>query len=120
MGQTPEPLMLRACITFLLRHVLFPQDIWIGKQILKERHRIRRIAPGVVKAVMVAGKQLMKSLIKNTAPRITKNGAKLTKQYFKKGGYRSAKKDFLRFKPSHVQSLGKVRVHVIPNERDIP
>lgn len=73
-----------------------------------------------VKAVMVAGKQLMKSLIKNTAPRITKNGAKLTKQYFKKGGYRSAKKDFLRFKPSHVQSLGKVRVHVIPNERDIP
>lgn len=57
---------------------------------------------------------------KNTAPRITKNGAKLTKQYFKRGGYRSAKKDFLRFKPTHVQSLGKVRVHVIPNERDIP
>lgn len=94
MGQTPEPLMLRACITFLLRHVLFPQDIWIGKQILKERHRIRRIAPGVVKAVMVAWKQLMKSLIKNTAPRITKNGAKLTKQYFKKADTDQQKRIF--------------------------
>lgn len=65
---------------------------------------------------MVAGKRLMKSLIKNTAPRITKNGAKLTKQYYKRGGYGSAKMDFQRFKPTDVQSLGKVRVHVILNK----
>lgn len=80
----------------------FSLDIWIGKQVLKERKRIKRVPPVVVavatRIAWVAGRKIMKSLIKNTIPLIKKNSGKITKIYFKRGGYRSAKKDFKRLK----------------------
>lgn len=51
-------------------------DIWIGKQVLKERKRIKRVPPVVVavatRIAWVAGRKIMKSLIKNTIPLIKK------------------------------------------------
>lgn len=86
-------------------------DIWIGKQVLKERKRIKRVPPVVVavatRIAWVAGRKIMKSLIKNTIPLIKKNSGKITKIYFKRGGYRSAKKDFKRFKPTNVGKIEK-------------
>lgn len=91
----------------------FSSDIWIGKQVLKERKRIKRVPPVVVavatRVAWVAGRKIMKSLIKNTIPLIKKNSGKITKIYFKRGGYRSAKKDFKRFKPTNV---GKIKKNV--------
>lgn len=91
----------------------FSLDIWIGKQVLKERKRIKRIPPVVVavatRVAWVAGRKIMKSLIKNTIPLIKKNSGKITKIYFKRGGYRSAKKDFKRLKPTNV---GKIKKNV--------
>lgn len=89
----------------------FSLDIWIGKQVLKERKRIKRVPPVVVavatRIAWVAGRKIMKSLIKNTIPLIKKNSGKITKIYFKRGGYRSAKKDFERFKPTNVGEIKK-------------
>lgn len=90
--------------------VHFFSDIWIGKQILKERHRIRRIIPYIARAVWVVGNKLMKSFIKNTLPRVSKGKTTITKQYFKHGGYGSAKRDFLRFKPTNVKQFIKPNV----------
>lgn len=79
-------------------------DIWIGKQTLKDRHRVKRVAPIVARVAWAAGRALFRSLAKST-PRITRSGGKLTKQFFKKGGFETAKRDFHRFKPANVKQF---------------
>lgn len=79
-------------------------DIWTGKQILKERHRVKRVAPIVPAVAWTAGRILMRSLIK-TAPHITRSSGKITRQYFKNGGFGTALRDFNRFKPTHVKEF---------------
>eukprot|EP00105_Crassostrea_gigas_P020423 XP_011439202.2 PREDICTED: uncharacterized protein LOC105336541 [Crassostrea gigas] len=76
-------------------------DIWIGKQSLKERHRIKRVAPIVARVAWMAGRALYRSL-SHKVPHITRSGGRMTKQYFKNGGYWSARRDFNRFKPTGV------------------
>lgn len=79
-------------------------DIWIGKQTLKDRHRVKRVAPIIARVAWAAGRALFRSLAKST-PRITRSGGKLTKQFFKKGGFETAKRDFHRFKPANVKQF---------------
>lgn len=74
-------------------------DIWTGKQILKKRHRIKRYA----RFLWIAARQLFKSL--KTARRFSKNGGKITKQYFKKGGFKEAYEDFKSFKPTNIKEF---------------
>lgn len=80
-------------------------DVWIGKQTLKERHRIKRFA-ALAKVVLKAARALFKSF-RPIAPRITKSGGKITKQYFRKGDFTSAKRDFETFMPSNVKHVIK-------------
>lgn len=88
---------------FIYKNILI-LDKWIGKQTLKERHRIKRVDPVLAAAgarvAWTAGRALFRSLA--SAPRITTSSGKLTKQYFKRGGFESAKRDFHRFKPTKV------------------
>lgn len=89
-------------------------DIWIGKQTLREKQRRKRIIPVVAVAggriVWAAGRYLLKSLIKNSLPVIKKSSGKITKIYFKRGGYRSAVKDFKRFKATDIKTFTRKNV----------
>lgn len=49
----------------------------------------------------MAGRALYRSL-SHKVPHITRSGGRMTKQYFKNGGYWSARRDFNRFKPTGV------------------
>lgn len=40
-------------------------DIWIGKQTLKDRHRVKRVAPIVARVAWAAGRALFRSLAKS-------------------------------------------------------
>lgn len=71
---------------------------------MKDRHRVKRVAPIVARVAWAAGRALFRSLAKST-PRITRSGGKLTKQFFKKGGFETAKRDFHRFKPANVKQF---------------
>lgn len=62
------------------------------------------MAAAGARVAWAAGRELFRSLAKS-APRITKSSGKLTKQYFKKGGFESAKRDFNRFKPTDVKQI---------------
>lgn len=55
----------------------------------------------------VAGRRIMKSLIKNTIPLIKKSSGKITKIYFKRGGYKLARSDFKKFRPTGVKKIKK-------------
>ncbi|XP_062584449.1 uncharacterized protein LOC134246153 [Saccostrea cucullata] len=80
-------------------------DIWIGKQTLREKQRLRRIPPVIVavgtRVVWTAGRHIMKTLIRNTLPKTSKDLR--LRQYFKRGGYKSAQGDFWRFKPMNIK-----------------
>lgn len=80
-------------------------DVWIGKQTLKERHRIRRFG-ALSRVALTAARALFKSLGKST-PRISTSGGRITKQYFKKGDFNLAKTDFGAFKPTDVKHIMK-------------
>lgn len=71
---------------------------------MKDRHRVKRVAPIVARVAWAAGRALFRSLAKST-PRITRSSGKLTKQFFKKGGFETAKRDFHRFKPANVKQF---------------
>lgn len=74
-------------------------DIWTGKQILKKRHRIKRSA----RVLWIAARELFKSL--KTARRFSKNGGDITKQYYKKGGFKEAYEDFKSFEPTNIKEF---------------
>lgn len=59
------------------------------------------MAAAGARVAWTAGRALFRSLAKS-APRITTSSGKLTKQYIKRGGFESAKRDFHRFKPTKV------------------
>ncbi|XP_056017288.1 uncharacterized protein LOC125671377 [Ostrea edulis] len=97
-------------------------DIWIGKQTLREKQRKKRIIPLIVavagrRLAWGAARYLLKSLIKHTLPVIKKSGGKITKIYFKRGGYRSAKKDFKRFKPTNIKPITGKNVRTKRDDR---
>lgn len=78
-------------------------DVWIGKQTLKERHRIKRASARVA---LNAARALFKTFGRRT-PRISTSGARITKQYFKKGDFNLAKQDFESFQPTDVKHVSK-------------
>lgn len=80
---------------FIYKNILI-LDKWIGKQTLKERHRIKRVDPVLAAAgarvAWTAGRALFRSLA--SAPRITTSSGKLTKTVLQKRGIRVSEKRF--------------------------
>lgn len=58
----------------------------------------------------LAGRRLYRSLF-STVPSMSYSGTRLTKQFSKPGGYRTALKDFARFEPRNIKRIdGDVRI----------
>ncbi|XP_078320922.1 uncharacterized protein LOC144621478 [Crassostrea virginica] len=81
-------------------------SIWIGKQTLREKQRLKRAPRGPAGLAWSAARSLFKSLF-STKPKITKSGNRITKHFSKPGDYETAVKDFELFKPADIRIIDK-------------
>lgn len=66
-----------------------------------------------------AGRALYRSL-SHRVPHITRSGGRMTKQYFKNGGYSSARWDFNTFKPTGVTQFRGTNVSKPKSDLKLP
>lgn len=67
----------------------------------------------------MAGRALYRSL-SHKVPHISRSGGRMTKQYFKNGGYWSARWDFNRFKPTDVTRFRGTHVSKPKSDLKLP
>lgn len=67
----------------------------------------------------MAGRALYRSL-SHKVPHITRSGGRMTKQYFKNGGYWSARRDSNRFKPTGVTQFRATNVSKPKSDLKLP
>ncbi|KAK3108173.1 hypothetical protein FSP39_002647 [Pinctada imbricata] len=97
-------------------------DIRAGKKALEDEEnsngkRALPLAPIAARVAWVAGRRLFRSALTRFKPILTRSGKRLTKQYRKRGSYRTAVRDFNSLRPTNgmrirTGNIGRTKVTV--------